>query len=411
MKNVKDICYGLFVLTVAYSYSIYFIVETGFGIPVDGPFFKIYSGVLTLLALFFFLFYARKNSFNINRNVILICFFTVLLFYLTRYFYFTTNERYQTYFLSMGVRFIPALLVGASIIPKENECLKRIKKALPIFILIFTVILAQSVLFVELGLNASLTYNTEGGLNYQTISYYSIFAFGLTLFLLANNRYNILIKSSIYALLLLQIYIAVSAGGRGAFLLALIFLWYYRKHLKLTPSNILKLFLLFVVLLIVFYLFFADSQRVLFGFNRISNFFSSQNNIEQDDRWIRWGLALDSFESSPFYGHGLGSVFYEVGFYSHNCFLDILCEGGVLLFGFFIYLLVLFYKKASKLVKKNSNYEIIIVIFLSSFILLCFSGYYLSESGIWFAMTYIIGNNNHSKVLLNSKLKWRKLYI
>ena len=63
----------------------------------------------------------------------------------------------------------------------------------------------------------------------------------------------------------------------------------------------------------------------------VYSIFGNTEAIGTDNRWIRWNLAWNAFTKSPVFGHGLGSVFYEVGFYSHNIFTDMLCEGGVVL--------------------------------------------------------------------------------
>ena len=44
--NLKDYFCGLFILTVAFSYSVYMVAVTGFGVPTEGAVFQIYSGLL-----------------------------------------------------------------------------------------------------------------------------------------------------------------------------------------------------------------------------------------------------------------------------------------------------------------------------------------------------------------------------
>lgn len=142
---------------------------------------------------------------------------------------------------------------------------------------------------------------------------------------------------------------------------------------------------------------FENGYLLDMGISRIMNFWSDSSAIEQDSRWIRWNLAWNAFEESPIWGNGIGSVFYKVGFYSHNIFTDLLCEGGILLTGVCIYILFRFLVKIKYLISCDRKFELILIIFLCSFVNILFSGYYLSETGIWLSFMYILGYKSDCK--------------
>ena len=147
-----------------------------------------------------------------------------------------------------------------------------------------------------------------------------------------------------------------------------------------------------VVIIILFLIFNQIQSHSLFemGSERILGFFSSKDAIENDVRWERITLAWNSFLSSPLLGHGLGSIFFEMGQYSHNVFTDMLCEGGLLVFILFLHNIIKFISIYRWKVKNNSRLNIIFTLFLSGFVLLFFSGYYLVEMSIWLPLAYVL---------------------
>lgn len=54
LKYLKDISSGFFILVVAFSYNIYFVIATFLGIPQEGVVFRLYSGILAVVVAFVF---------------------------------------------------------------------------------------------------------------------------------------------------------------------------------------------------------------------------------------------------------------------------------------------------------------------------------------------------------------------
>lgn len=398
LKYLKDISSGFFILVVAFSYSIYFVIATFLGIPQEGVVFRLYSGILAVVVAFVFFLSIHRIPRRIYIGGLLLCAIIILLYFSTRCFYDEVNNRYTSYFLSMGVRFIPAVLTGMYML-SHDDIMKKVEYALLPFILLYTITLASVVFTANIGVNIAQTFNTDF-LNYQSISYYSIFAFGFNMYLIVqcSNSYTRYRRYILIALAILQVIITIMAGGRGAFVLGCVFTLYFAlKHI--TFSKLISYILIGLAVLLTINAILSDNEIFKMGFERIFNFFGNTEAIGTDNRWIRWNLAWNAFTKSPVFGHGLGSVFYEVGFYSHNIFTDMLCEGGVVLFLIFIFVLMKFIRASQILITEDYRNEIIVIVFLCSFVMNSFSGYYLSDTGIWLSLTYVLCKNS-----LNNRL-------
>lgn len=398
LKYLKDISSGFFILVVAFSYSIYFVIATFLGIPQEGVVFRLYSGILAVVVAFVFFLSIHRIPRRIYIGGLLLCAIIILLYFSTRCFYDEVNNRYTSYFLSMGVRFIPAVLTGMYML-SHDDIMKKVEYALLPFILLYTITLASVAFTANIGVNIAQTFNTDF-LNYQSISYYSIFAFGFNMYLIVqcSNSYTCYRRYILIALAILQVIITIMAGGRGAFVLGCVFTLYFAlKHI--TFSKLISYILIGLAVLLTINAILSDNEIFKMGFERIFNFFGNTEAIGTDNRWIRWNLAWNAFTKSPVFGHGLGSVFYEVGFYSHNIFTDMLCEGGVVLFLIFIFVLMKFIRASQILITEDYRNEIIVIVFLCSFVMNSFSGYYLSDTGIWLSLTYVLCKNS-----LNNRL-------
>lgn len=398
LKYLKDISSGFFILVVAFSYSIYFVIATFLGIPQEGVVFRLHSGILAVVVAFVFFLSIHRIPRRIYIGGLLLCAIIILLYFSTRCFYDEVNNRYTSYFLSMGVRFIPAVLTGMYML-SHDDIMKKVEYALLPFILLYTITLASVAFTANIGVNIAQTFNTDF-LNYQSISYYSIFAFGFNMYLIVqcSNSYTRYRRYILIALAILQVIITIMAGGRGAFVLGCVFTLYFAlKHI--TFSKLISYILIGLAVLLTINAILSDNEIFKMGFERIFNFFGNTEAIGTDNRWIRWNLAWNAFTKSPVFGHGLGSVFYEVGFYSHNIFTDMLCEGGVVLFLIFIFVLMKFIRASQILITEDYRNEIIVIVFLCSFVMNSFSGYYLSDTGIWLSLTYVLCKNS-----LNNRL-------
>ena len=203
------------------------------------------------------------------------------------------------------------------------------------------------------------------------------------------GHFGIWVKRAVIACAFLQLYMCIATGGRGALVLGVAMTLYYGIK-NLNSKTLFQYIILGVFAMIVMSVFFFGDARIEHGLNRLLGFFGDTDAVSDDNRWERWSYAWESFKASPLLGHGIGSVFYEVGFYSHNIFMDLLCEGGLIAPLIFIIILKRFYTKITSLISIDKRYEIFVIIFLCSFVNILFSGYYLSQTAMWLSLSFIL---------------------
>lgn len=111
-------------------------------------------------------------------------------------------------------------------------------------------------------------------------------------------------------------------------------------------------------------------------------------------------VAMRGFWSSPIWGKGLNSFHYYTGrIYPHNIIVQLLFEGGLILFGLFS---TLFTVAVNKLFKSKNANDMIAFVFLTP---VCFV-YYLMSSNVWRSplfwiyvgfLFYVVGKNSVAK--------------
>ncbi|MCD8284744.1 MAG: O-antigen ligase family protein [Prevotellaceae bacterium] len=410
IKELRDIAIGFFILAVAYSASLYGIILSYLNFNTGSIILRCYYLAMAAGVLLYFFTVADKISLKPFVNTFLIGVVVAILYYFARFHYMSipihsylesntnvqaTNTAYYRNFFWILVHFIPSITMGALML-KDNAVLQKMEKALLPFMLLYTIALAKVIFSARISYSIGATFHDLSTMNYQMLSYYSMFAFGMTLYLICNRSYPKLFLVVMTALAALQLVMALTAGGRGAFVLGIVFCLYFGLTRLSVRRLILYLLLIGIVALVIQRLVISNDVFNL-GYERIMNFFSNTENYRTDNRWLRWTLSYESFATSPIIGHGLGSVFYEVGYYSHNIFLDILCEGGLVLLSIFAFVMYRLGYLLRKSIKYDRRNELLLVLFLCSFINLCFSNYYLGESAIWLAVSYVLNRGQSFK--------------
>ncbi len=386
-KELKDILVGLFVLIIAMSDAVYIMTTDAMGLGYNKVRFYAFSIILVLLTIVYFFNNQHGIPQRARSSAFTMIIIVIVLFYSTRFFYDYNNGHYNSLFLSLFSRFAAPILVGISMLG-DNRVLEKVEKALPLFVFYFTIILARYILSANVDVNLATTFQSESGITYQTLSYYSIYMYGFAMYLLSYGLLSKFWKVVFWGLAMLCVVLCIMTGGRGAIVLGVVFtLFFFGKKMSFSSVMIAIVFVgVFVVLLDLL------QSNALFeqGLGRITGSFGDREAMENDSRHEYWNIAKRSFSTSPIWGHGLGSIFYEVGQYSHNVFLDVLCEGGILLLSLFAANLFKFASIFRKISKRDNKLNIILTIFLCGFILLCFSGYYLAETSIWLPLAYIL---------------------
>ena len=116
------------------------------------------------------------------------------------------------------------------------------------------------------------------------------------------------------------------------------------------------------------------------------------NSLTKDEgRMGLWEKAIDSFKESPIIGHGLGSVWWEVGFYSHNFLADLLVETGIIGTITIMSVLIKCVLRIIRLSKSNTMAMFLLIVFSGILVETAFSGYWLSASKLFLVYGFVYG--------------------
>lgn len=369
---------------------------------ISGLFYLFISAIVILN-----IFYHPKNiMFPDKRDLI---FFFILGIFLTLYIttffrYGYTIHAYKSNFSYAVLRMIIPLLSGYYLAKRPRKSMEDIIQWIPVFTSILTIggILAT--------LNPSGQWKVGGymsddsGFRYQNVSYAFAYSFGILLYYLLNlNKFKNKIKyfGSKYFIVLfwfllpVQIYGILLNGGKGGFAVAVVLLAFnigvYFLHHKLSIKVMLNSVILFITGGIAGI---AVVTRVMKSTLKISAFFRIVRLLTMADdggrsHWFK--ASLESSKRAILFGHGIGSVPYEITPYSHNYFLDLLLENGIIGLAtaivFFIWMII----KLWKLLKGDILWAVPVLIFICGFIRAMVSGYYLSCAPLYWGIGFILG--------------------
>lgn len=185
--------------------------------------------------------------------------------------------------------------------------------------------------------------------------------------------------------------------------------WTYtkKKNIKFFSGRTIQLIIAVSVIAVIGIAFASSFGGATNGFSRIVNTVEHQ---DENGRDVLRGLALLSFLDSPIWGHGFGSVFYEVGEYSHNCITDALVEIGVIGCSVFILLLIMTWRKTGKLMQVDLTDAIWRIVYLDGLVMSFFSGYYLGHIPIYWIMGFVLGYSVRKNNLKNQISQADNLY-
>lgn len=327
-------------------------------------------------------------------RIFIIYFLLVIAYLVTPLFYHgVSNARYESFKLALIGQIYPSILT-ASLISYREDIQSLIKKIAPFIGFLFSIIAFISSRFPDMQTTGGFA-ESSNGLNYQSISYAAAFASALAETSLISNDSE---EKREWAIFLNYITIIISlisillAGGRGGFVLYVFFvaltLIVSRKSFSI--SELLKF--VGIVLLIIAGVFIAvryaiSSDVATSGIERITGLLSG---VGDNGRSELRSQALMIFQSSPFFGHGLGSVFYEMSLYSHNIFTDSLVETGIFGTCILTIIMVITVIKGFRLVKMDRSDIIWLYLFFCGFIEGMFSGYYLTQIPMYWAIGIIL---------------------
>lgn len=255
---------------------------------------------------------------------------------------------------------------------------------------------------LKLGAYAGITAQTA--INAFYISIFIIITFSN---ILLNNEKKI---KNLF-LLFLGLFGLLITAKRGfiLFVIIIMFILYLVVTLK-NRKQIIKYIFVFLSIVIIINMIITKIPEARAVFNKMEQLENSGDI--SNGREILWSKTMNIFNHNKIFGIGLGTIKYQIGEYSHNVYLQLLAETGII--GFSTYLLAIIYsfictvkniKNPLIFKTKEYYYSIISLSFQVLYLLYSFTGnpYY---NPIFIVMYFIsLAMNN---VVINDKYSQHK---
>lgn len=383
--------HGLFILICIYSDFFSMVLASALGIEL--------SFLLRITCTFVFVYsiylaFSTRCDFASNRtlNIFWLSLFVVLSILLSMYITYITHDfphpLHSGMILSFGSKVIAATLVALSW--NKRNFIKDVLHWIVPFVCLFTIFLYIAAIKIR------NSFYSESVFNYQSLSYAAAYSIGLLFFFIKNYKKECRWLAPLLLMLVgTNVFILFTGGGKGAFVLfcILFFLFFY---------DVLKgkTFLLFGV--VACFIFFEKQIVVNFieqftGGNRILVLFFSDDigkiTSGRDSLYIK---AINILLDRCFLGSGPGSVLYDVGFFCHNIFLDILIDWGFMFF--FVFLIIIFVVlRKCFMNSQKASMSFLLLVFLGQFIMSLFSGSFYYSFDLWFSIIAVLMYENNKK--------------
>lgn len=274
----------------------------------------------------------------------------------------------------------------------------RKKNSINLNVIFAAIILLTFISFISLFNGDSITTGgyilDSSGLIYQNISFYSAYAFGLTLFYMSEmkriKQISWLYRIVCLILLIIQTSTCFISGGRGG--IVLIFVLFIASVIFNLGKKAYKIVIpvfafIFIIRYTVPWLINLFGINIK-GFTRIMTFLSG--DLKNDGRFQLYSQSLSLFRESPVTGNGIGSIFNYLQSYSHNFVLDLLAETGVIGLLLFLILLIIYIKKNLFLFNQGSLFRFFTYIFVCGITLNMFSGYIWTNQLVWLPIVVVL---------------------
>ena len=367
--------------------------------------------IVDIVPLLLFLRYlgVNKSKKNVGSIVLAMAFILIILLIEARLdFSYPLIKAFLSYS-------IPAALVGVLI--AKYDAGDSFAKWLEPMMIMLTLVGIRSMSII---LQTSYYELRNAGIGAQSLSYHCGFAFALNLYFLLfgdehRDRFNYA-KSKFYqfiaiALLVVQVIVSLSTGGRGGFVLIVIstLALFSMKAIRRGGSMIKTLFLFFLmtIMAVIAIEFMPEdiSNAVGLGSERTFSYLTKEgiDMSETSNRDDVYGRAIIDFAKQPIFGYGLlmkGS-FIE-GSWPHNIVLEVLLQGGIIYLLLFVFVIIRLVRKLRIMIKTGHKLYIIPLV-LYPFTMLCFSGSYITTGLFWFVLSYVFcyENKKRSSGLIN----------
>lgn len=330
-------------------------------------------------------------------NVLLFLIAIISLYFLTQVFHDGSNPKNHSTLLLILAESIPAAYVGTRLARSSSIAMLKIDRLLPFFVIPISITLGLVALRYASG--SMLIKEDESGLGYQSMSYFMSYSYAYcAYYVFFSPLKNMKIHRFFRIIMLLDMFfcalMCLVSGGRGAFVFIIMISIYILYTLRKSMKGHIGYFILIITGVSVAFFFSAFYFDIWnsAGMGRVVGFLT-----EDTERERLYRLAFQAFEESPIVGQGIGSIWYTVGYYSHNLVMDLLAETGIIGTTIFLYLLLKTFLGLYRLMRYQKTAILLSVIFLGALLKNAFSGYYLGAFKLFMMCSYIYVMNNSFK--------------
>lgn len=399
MKNII-MCIGI--ISINMFFIISSIVGYEYGGASESNIYKIYCFLVAIFNIGIFAHGVLKKKIKLFKKdlflIIGIPLFLIINMMITLIIHskiegFAINY-YFKYFLLWSY---PAILIGVYI--ARNNIINDVFKYIDCFVLIGTIAAVVSTIN-QLILKGSFT--GIGGATYQVLSYIAAFTYGLNLYtffygelyvrfgIFRGKKYKIIS----FIFLFLEVFSVIISGGRGGIVLVLIYsLYIFFMSIKVINY---KLILKNIILASIFITIFSLTLPVMLQNKTFKNSYDRVFAFIADDGGINWDgtsgrdivylEGIDEIKENLLLGKG----FFLTPINPHNLFLEILINGGVIYLVCILMFILFIIYKLKKIISSNEKNKLVLIILLYPTTMLMFSGTYLTNTELWFCLSFII---------------------
>ena len=362
--------------------------------------------VMTTLA-FLKMIAERKTIPRITIWTLFILIIIGFIYYVNLY-RFNNGDAYdlsRSYFLCFIAQSSPSILMATLLAYDERKCI-FLKENIRHMSYVFAIISLIAILFQNNQVGGG-GFTTDFGLNYQNVSYMAAYSSNYLVYdITANGRNRKIIQNYFnYIVIAIDLIIILVSGGRGGFISFVVInglqLFFVLKN-RFSLKTMLKWIIMILALGIASQLIISHMKGQI-GIDRIFSFFKGQKDMSSKGRIELYKLALSSFKEKPVLGQGFGSVFFALGFHSHNILFDVLVEGGIVGFSAIVIILVGTIRRGLTMFRDDYTEMLWFIIFLNGSIMSFLSGYYLANVPLLFGIFIIMIKYKDRKVTCSEK--------
>lgn len=305
-----------------------------------------------------------RGSFSFLTNLIFIFSCSYLIFSLVN----TAN-------FNEGLSSINKLFSIVAVLLSALIAFKKIKTPIVFLaeIFIISLFIECSYLIIEFLFSDSSFTGISSNRNISSSSIIIKFIFLIFLMNSSNSFFNKIFLKILEIIAIVSIVLLQSRLGLFSLILIyILFFFIYKDKRKHYVISLLIVFLSSISLSS------SDGSKVI---DKNYNILNLESDESLNQRLNFYSIAIELFDQKPIFGHGIGSWKYEslaykksedntvlIPYYTHNDFLQILVETGIIGLGIYFVILLYLFNNVLKLFKRDKNMSIFIILFVLFFL-------------------------------------------